>query len=68
MNAIRQNILTRLERLSELLPEMRLSQLMCNLVTLVPEETTLWDMEDEQLLEAIKQLEESLSSKLVGVS
>jgi hypothetical protein len=68
MNAIRQNILTRLEHLSELLPEMRLSQLMCNLVTLVPEETTLWDMEDEQLLEAIKQLEESLSSKLVGVS
>jgi hypothetical protein len=70
MSPTRRDIFKRLERLSDQLPEMRLCQLICNMASLVagPWDVSLWDMEDEQLLEAIKQLEASLSDKLVGVS
>jgi hypothetical protein len=55
----RQEILTRLARLSELAPDMRFGQLIANLAFLVagPWDQTLWDLEDDRLVEAIRQLE-----------
>ncbi|HEY7309350.1 MAG TPA: hypothetical protein VH643_08345 [Gemmataceae bacterium] len=67
----RQEILTRLARLSELAPEMRFGQLIANLAFMAagPWDQTLWDLEDEQLVGAIRQLESDLSQRTdeVGV-
>jgi hypothetical protein len=61
----RQEMLTRLTRLSELAPDMRFGQLMANLAFIAagPWNETLWDLEDESLLEAIRQLEADLSQR-----
>ena len=55
----RQEILDRLARLSELAPDMRFGQLIANLAFMAagPFDRTLWDMEDEQLVGAIRQME-----------
>ena len=57
IEATRQEILSRLERLSELAPDMRFGQLIANLAFMAagPWDQTLWNLEDEQLLAAIKQ-------------
>lgn len=62
---IRQEILTRLARLSELAPEMRFGQLIANLAFMAagPWDRTLWDLEDEQLVHAIRQMETDLSQR-----
>lgn len=62
----RQEILTRLARLSELAPDMRFGQLIANLAFMAsgPWDQTLWDLEDEQLLGAIGQLESDLSRRM----
>jgi hypothetical protein len=54
---MRQEILHQLERLSELAPDMRFGQLIASLAFLAagPWDQTLWDLEDEQLLAAIRQ-------------
>jgi hypothetical protein len=61
----RQEILTRLVRLSELAPDMRFGQLIANLAFMAagPWDRTLWDLEDEQLVGAIRQLETDLSQR-----
>ena len=50
-------------RLSELAPDMRFGQLIANLAFMAvgPWDQTLWDLEDEQLIEAVRQMEADLS-------
>lgn len=61
----RQEILTRLARLSELAPDMRFGQLIANLTFMAagPWDQTLWDLEDEKLVGAIRQMETDLSQR-----
>jgi hypothetical protein len=61
----RQEILSRLARLSELAPDMRFGQLIANLAFMAagPWDKTLWNLEDDQLVEAIRQLESDLSQR-----
>jgi len=56
-NPVRKEILRLLEQLSELTPDVRFGQLIANLSYLAVEPTAgaIWDMEDEQLLDAIRQ-------------
>jgi hypothetical protein len=53
----RREILSELERLSESLPEMRFGQMIANLAFLAagPWNETLWDLEDRDLLAAIRE-------------
>ena len=53
----RTEILTRLAELSELLPDMRFGQLIANLANLAlgPAQESVWDVEDADLLAAIRQ-------------
>jgi len=57
INPVREEIFRLLPRLSELTPEVRFGQLVANLSYLAvgPTAEAVWDMEDEQLLEAIRQ-------------
>ena len=59
----RREILRTLGRLSELTPDVRFGQLIANLsyLALGPTNEAIWDMEDEQLLEAIRQHSADLS-------
>ena len=61
----RREILARLERLSELAPDMRFGQLVANLTFMAagPWDQTLWDVEDELLVGAIRQMESDLSRR-----
>ena len=56
ISPLRQEILSRLARLSELTPDMRFGQLIANLAFLAsgPWDETLWNLEDDQLLAAIQ--------------
>jgi hypothetical protein len=62
---VREEILRLLSRLSELTPDVRFGQLIANLSYLAVGPTTeaIWDMEDEQLLEAIRQHIADLSER-----
>jgi len=53
----RQELLNNIERLSELAPDLRLGQLVANLAfhAAGPWDRTLWDVEDDQLLDAVRQ-------------
>jgi hypothetical protein len=66
IDATRRDILGRLARLSELAPDMRFGQLVANLAFMAagPWDRTLWDLEDEQLLGAIRQFEADLSRRM----
>lgn len=66
----RQEILDRLARLSELAPDMRFGQLVANLAFMAagPWNETLWNLEDEQLLEAVRQLESDLSQRTANAT
>lgn len=66
---IREEILRSLSRLSELAPDVRFGQLIANLSYLAvgPTNEAIWDMEDEQLLEAIQQNIDDLSKRHSGV-
>ena len=59
-----------LEQLSELTPDVRFGQLMANLSYLAVSPTTeaIWDMEDEQLIAAIRKHIEDLSDRAVNVA
>lgn len=61
----RQEILDRLARLSELAPDMRFGQLIANLAFIAagPWDQTLWDLEDDKLIGAIRQMESDLSQR-----
>jgi hypothetical protein len=56
INPVRQEILHLLAELSDILPEVRLGQLMANLSYLARglSKEAIWDMEDEELLEATR--------------
>jgi hypothetical protein len=66
----RQEILERLSRVSGLAPDMRFGQLIANLAFMAagPWDQTLWDLEDEQLLAAIRQFEADLSRRARGMA
>jgi hypothetical protein len=70
IHSTRREILVQLERLSELAPEMRFGQLVANLAFLAagPWDQTLWDLDDEQLLAAMKRHLADLSRRQQGVS
>jgi hypothetical protein len=70
INPVRQEILRELERLSELAPDVRFGQLVANLTFLAagPWEEALWDLEDDQLLGAIRQHVADLSSRQQSVA
>jgi hypothetical protein len=57
IDPIRHEILIQLERVSELAPDVRFGQLVANLAFLAagPWDQTLWDLEDDQLLAALRQ-------------
>ena len=58
---LRQQVLAALEDLSEAYPDWRFGQMIANLATIArgPENESVWDMEDEELLTAIRwQLEQ----------
>jgi hypothetical protein len=61
----RHEILAGLEGISKLAPDMRFGQLVANLAFMAagPWDQTLWDLEDERLLGAIRQLESALSQR-----
>ena len=61
----RQEILDRLARLSELAPDMRFGQLIANLAFIAagPWDQTLWNLEDDELIGAIRQMESDLSQR-----
>ena len=61
----RQEILARLARLSEMAPDTRFGQLIANLAFMAagPWDQTLWDLEDEPLLGAIRQMESDLAQR-----
>jgi hypothetical protein len=65
INPVRKEILHLLEQLSELTPDVRFGQLIANLSYLALEPTTeaIWDMEDEQLLNTIRQHLSDLSNR-----
>jgi hypothetical protein len=65
IESTRQEILARLARLSELAPDMRFGQLIANLAFMAagPWDQTLWNVEDEQLVGAIRQMESDLSRR-----
>jgi len=70
INPTRRETLQALERLSELTPDVRFGQLIANLSYLAigPTNEAIWDMEDEQLLEAIKQHIADLSQRQASVA
>jgi len=66
----RREILRSLAKLSELTPDVRFGQLIANLsyLALGPSNEAVWDMEDEQLLEAIIQHTAELSERQSSVA
>ena len=67
INPVRQQVLHLLEELSDVVPEVRLGQLLVNLSYLARglSKEAIWDMEDEELLEAArKHLEEWRSRRV----
>ncbi len=65
ITAQRQEIMRLLERLSELTPDVRFGQLIANLSYLAigPTNEAIWDMDDDQLLAAIRQHIADLSQR-----
>jgi hypothetical protein len=70
IDPVRQEILSHLERLSELSPEVRFGQLIANLAFLAagPWDQTLWDLEDGQLLTALRQHVADLNQRQQSVA
>jgi hypothetical protein len=69
-NPTRQEILRLLEQLSELTPDVRFGQLIVNLSYLAvgPSVEAPWDVEDQQLLAAIRQHIADLAAKHAEVA
>lgn len=65
ITAQRQEILRLLERLSELTSEVRFGQLVANLsyLAVAPTNEAIWDMEDEQLVAALRKHIPGLSDR-----
>jgi hypothetical protein len=69
INPVRDEILRLLARLGELTPDVRFGQLIANLSyqALSPTAEAIWEMEDEQLLDAIRQRIDDLSERYTEV-
>ena len=69
-NELRQQVLAALEDLSETYPDWRFGQMIANLATIArgPENESVWDMEDEELLAAIRWQLEQRREALVSAS
>ena len=69
-NELRQQVLAALEDLSETYPDWRFGQMIANLATIArgPENESVWDMEDEELLTAIRWQLEQRREALVSAS
>ena len=69
-NELRQQVLAALEDLSETYPDWRFGQMIANLATIArgPESESVWDMEDEELLAAIRWQLEQRREALVSAS
>ena len=67
--ADRQEILRELQRLIELAPDVRVGQLIVNLsyMALGPSTSAAWDVEDDQLLAAIRKLTRTLTDRQAAV-
>jgi len=70
IDSTRKAILQALEGLSEQTPEVRFGQLIANLAYLAvgPTNEAIWDMEDEQLLDAIRQHSADLTGRQATVA
>ena len=70
IDSTRREILHALEQLSKLTPDVRFGQLIANLSFLAsgPTNEAIWDMEDEQLLAAIRQHTDDLSQRQQSVA
>jgi hypothetical protein len=70
MSAEREEILRLLARLSDLTPDVRFGQLIANLsyLAVAPTVEAIWDMEDEQLLDAIRRHIADLSQHEANVA
>jgi hypothetical protein len=70
ITAQRQEILHLLEQLSELTPEVRFGQLIANLSYLArgPTNEAIWDMEDGELVAAIRRHLADLSDRAVNIA
>jgi hypothetical protein len=70
MTPERQEILHLLERLSELTPDVRFGQLVANLsyMAVAPTVEAIWDMEDHELLPAIRRHIDDLSLRETEVA
>jgi hypothetical protein len=68
--SLRQDILRKLERISDLAPDLRFGQLVANLANLSagPWDETLWDLDDEQLMAGIDQLLADLQRRQQSVA
>jgi len=69
-NQTRRELLQVLDELSEQCPEVRLGQLIANLGTLAkgPTVEAIWDVEDEELLEAARRQLEVFRARLSDVA
>lgn len=65
----RREILSKLARIGDLDPDIRFGQLIANLATMAggASDQSIWDLEDEQFLDAMNQLIDMLSSRRVDV-
>jgi hypothetical protein len=70
INTTRRELLRLLEELGDACPEVRLGQLMANLSYLArgPAVESIWDMEDEELLAAVRKQLEELRSRRASVA
>jgi hypothetical protein len=66
----RQQVLTLLRQLSELVPDMRFGQLVANLSyrAIGPTNEAIWDMEDAELIAAIRAQIDDLSDRKAEVA
>lgn len=65
MTPIREELLRLISLISDETPEVRLGQLIANMATIGsgPWNETLWDLEDDQLLDALQTHVENLSAR-----
>jgi hypothetical protein len=70
IDPVRAEILRELSRLSELTPDVRFGQLIANLAVLAagPWDQVLWDLDDQQLLSAIRQQVADLEKRKVEIA
>ncbi|MBV9124690.1 MAG: hypothetical protein JO112_15140 [Planctomycetes bacterium] len=71
MTPVRENVLRLLAQMSERYPEWRLGQLVANVASWArqptePHETGIWDVEDEELLEALERHLKQAQGKVSG--